>query len=271
MKNQTILNRYIFGVASSLSILVGLSFSVSAYPPSINERFALRAITRVYSAEFTYLSTTGSGNFGALDALGQAQLIDAALAAGNKYGYVFAVTLRPATATTPADFALTATPRLYRKTGRMSFYIDINGEIHGADNGGRPAASTDPVISYDFCTGGSVAENELCTVQSVRTLHGAELTYAAAFGNGSYAGLAELRNAGLINSGLGSGELRGYSFTVTAFAQTTSLPARFRISAVPQTYSVTGIRSFFTDESGVIRGADKNGAPADENDPPINE
>jgi hypothetical protein len=34
-------------------------------------------------------------------------------------------------------------------------------------------------------------------------------------------------------------------------------------------YGEMGIRSFYIDTSGIVRGADKNGAPADVNDPPV--
>ncbi|CAN5171350.1 hypothetical protein BH18ACI2_BH18ACI2_14500 [soil metagenome] len=43
-------------------------------------------------------------------------------------------------------FEATATPAAYRKTGRLSFYIDQTGVIRGGDTGGKPAtASSEPV------------------------------------------------------------------------------------------------------------------------------
>lgn len=43
-------------------------------------------------------------------------------------------------------FEATATPAVYRKTGRFSFYIDQTGVIRGGDTGGKPAtASSEPV------------------------------------------------------------------------------------------------------------------------------
>ena len=47
------------------------------------------------------------------------------------------------------------------------------------------------------------------------------------------------------------------------------VPASFKITAVPQTYGSTGVRSFFLATDGVIHGADKGGLPADENDPAL--
>ncbi|MGH9948498.1 MAG: hypothetical protein ACRD6X_15070, partial [Pyrinomonadaceae bacterium] len=74
-----------------------------------------------------------------------------------------------------------------------------------------------------------------------------------------------------LSPGLASGVYFGYAYTVNTTVQSTNTLASFMISAVPVTYGVNGFRSFFIDTSGVIRGADHNGGPADENDPPINQ
>lgn len=267
MKNPNLLKQSFFHILLLLNVFASVSLAAANYPGIVNERFALRSMRTLHSAQITYAATYGNGNYGTLNTLGQAQFIDPALATGIKYGYVFTVSITPSTTTSPAGFMVTATPQSYRKTGKLSFFIDAAGEIRGADKGGRPATVGDPVI--DDCTSGPIAENELCTVRSMRTLHGAEFTYSATFGNGNFTGLVEMGNAGLISSRLASGQLRGYSLAVVTFPQTKGDPARFRITAVPQTYGVSGIRSFFIDSTGVIHGADKNGAPADENDPPI--
>ena len=39
--------------------------------------------------------------------------------------------------------------------------------------------------------------------------------------------------------------------------------------ATPQSYRKTGRKSFYIDETGVMRGADKNGVTATNDDPPI--
>jgi hypothetical protein len=268
MSDKTIIKHLLVRAGFLFLVFGGMSlFAATSNLVIPNERLTLRAMRILHGAQMTYAATYGNGNFGTLNSMGQAQLIDAALASGNKYGYVFTVSVRFSTPTSPADFTATATPRVYRKTGKLSFYIDTAGEIHGADKGGQPATGADPII--DDCTTGSITENELCTIQSLRTLHGAESTYAATYGNGNYAGLTELRSVMLISGSLASGQLRGYSISVVTFPQTPNEPARFRITAVPQIYGTTGIRSFFIDEIGVIRGADHQGGPADQNDPPI--
>jgi hypothetical protein len=44
---------------------------------------------------------------------------------------------------------------------------------------------------------------------------------------------------------------------------------KFEVTAVPLNYGKSGRRSFFTDETGVIRAADHKGKPATVEDPPV--
>lgn len=256
------------------AIFVFLTFETTAQTSSpqftSHELQVLQALQTLHGAESTYQATTGNGRFGTLAQLGNAQLIDASLASGYKHGYVFRVTIVPATQTTPPEFYVTATPRRYRIFGRHSFFLNTSGLIRGADKGGQPANANDPVLVIDFCPLGSVADNERCVIQSLRTLHGAEATYQATSGNGNFTGLTELGRFGLLNSYQATGLIHGYSIVVVTFPRTNTTPAEFRIIAVPQTYGVTGIRSFYIGTSGVIYGADKNGRPANEDDPPLN-
>jgi hypothetical protein len=254
-------------IALAMVLLIALSGVSSAavdYPQSVNERHALQAVITLRHAENTYFATYGNNsNYGSFSALREAELIDAALATGNQYGYVFVVSLTAGTPTSPPDYNVRATPRVYRNNGQWSFFVGVSGEVHGADKGGAPATAADPII--DECAHGSIAENEGCTIHSMRTVHSAEVTYfSTTGGNTNYAGLAGLAADGLINASLASGQLRGYSISVTATG-----PARYRATAVPQIYGTTGIKSFFVDESGVIRAADHQGGPANENDPSI--
>ena len=232
-----------------------------------NERCTIGAIRTLHGAEMTYSATYGDGNYGSLSQMGKSGLIPRTLATGLIHGYSFTVTFVIGTQTEPATFKINATPQIYGMTGIRSFFMDTSGVLRGADKHGKPANENDPVI--EICTNGSIIENEQCTIGSLRTLHGSEMTYASTYGNGSYTSLAELARLGLIEERLGSGQLRGYSFSVFTFPQTPTVPATFKITATPQIYGTTGIRSFFMDESGVIRGADKHGEPANENDPPI--
>jgi len=96
------------------------------------------------------------------------------------------------------------------------------------------------------------------------------LSTQATYGNGLYGTFAELYQANLVVTGFALASVyRGCSATMTVTPPTTTTPARFVLKIVPQEYGRTGIRSFYIDETGVLRGADKHGLPADETDPPI--
>ncbi len=114
------------------------------------------------------------------------------------------------------------------------------------------------------------AANEGAAIKAVRTLHAAEQTYQATYGNGSYGSLAELQSGSLITPELASGVKSGYRFKVEVFEPSKGIPATFAVTAVPTEYGSTGRRSFFVDESGVIRGEDNNGLEANKSTPPAN-
>lgn len=227
-----------------------------------NEKLVIGAMSALHSAQVTYQAINSSGNFGTFADLRQADLIDSAMALGFKYGYVFSITKTDFAPNTTATFYITATPRVYRKTGRKSFYIAVPGELHGADKNGSPANADDPVIELCY-------QNEECAISGLRRIHSAQITYQATVGNGNFGSFNQLYAAGLLNSRLATGYAHGYTFTYLIIARTEISPAAFKIMAVPENYGATGVRSFFIDTSGVLRGADKNGAPADETDPPI--
>ncbi len=235
-------------------------------PRYFKERFVVQSLGTISGAQATYQATTGSGNYGSLSELLAADLINSVLASGDKYGYSFALFVTHRTATMPARFYATATPRHYPKTGRRSFYVDQSGEMRGADKNGAAATVSDPIIDSCSMSGFS---NEYCTIREFRTFHGAQMTYQATVGNGNFGTLQQLYAAGLIHPNMAGGTNHGYNYTGLTIAQTPNSPAFFKITAIPVIYGVTGFRSFYIDVNGVLRGADKNGAPADENDPPI--
>ena len=237
---------------------------------SFKERLVIESVRTVSGAQFTYQATAGAGTFGSLANLRQVQLIDDALASGEKHGYVFALSVTPPTANAPARFALTATPQRYPKAGRHSFFINESGELRGADKNGAPADASDPLIEPS-CAFYGILYNERCVISDMRSLHGAQMTYQATNGNGSYGTLAQLFAAGLINSRTASGTNYDYNFELTTTLPVPGFPASFRLRVTPVNYGVTGVRSFYIDASGVLRGADKQGLPADGSDPPIND
>ena len=102
------------------------------------------------------------------------------------------------------------------------------------------------------------AANEGSATASLRTVTGAEATYAATKGNGQYATLPQLAAEGLVDTVLGgaTGVKSGYGFVATPTGTGTAADPWFYTSgAAPQTFSgvtATGTRTFSSDATGVI-------------------
>lgn len=216
----------------------------------------------------TFASTGGTRNFGSLADLRSHGFIDAVLAEGEKYGYLFTVQTTLGSPGTPAEFVVTAVPRLYRRSGIRSFYMDTSGLLRAADRAGALADASDPEV--ELCPLYGYYGNEPCSIWIMRWLHGAQMTYATAFGNRNYGTLAELGSVGFISETIADGVYQGYMYRVEKVNRVPwQSEASFKIFATPQVYGTTGTRSFFISTDGVMYGADKNGNPADENDPPL--
>ncbi len=108
------------------------------------------------------------------------------------------------------------------------------------------------------------AANEGSAISSLRTISSAEATYQSNFRN--FATLEELAANGLIDPRLGSGTKNGYTFRLVIDS---SNPEEFAVTGVPVSYGTSGRRSFYVDETFVIRGGDKHGGPAAKFDPPL--
>ncbi|KXK07075.1 MAG: pilin, type IV [Acidobacteria bacterium OLB17] len=109
--------------------------------------------------------------------------------------------------------------------------------------------------------------NEGSAVSSLRTLHGAQMTYAATYGAGNYAGVAAAAgdntglaalaaaNVNLIDGQLGTGLKSGYTFVGGRTASGPAAPATFFFSTIPQNgtgVTATGTRRFAIATDGVI-------------------
>jgi type II secretory pathway pseudopilin PulG len=112
------------------------------------------------------------------------------------------------------------------------------------------------------------AANEGAAQSTLRTLYSAEATYQATSGEGKYGTLDELAAAGLIDVKTASGTKNGYKFTVEVTTNEMNYPG-FAVVGVPMTYGSSGIRSFYIDETGVIRAGDKSGRPSTKMDLPV--
>lgn len=108
--------------------------------------------------------------------------------------------------------------------------------------------------------------NEGSAVSSMRTLHGANMTFAATQGGGDYAGTASdtagttaipaLGTAGLVDSQLGAGQKSGYNFAGGRVASSGTAAAQFFFAALPTTttgVTQTGTRRFGIATDGVIK------------------
>ncbi len=89
---------------------------------------------------------------------------------------------------------------------------------------------------------------EGAALSAVRSLVNAQVTYVSVRNSGTFAAdLSTLEAAGLIDSVLASGTIDAYSLSVSGDS------SGFEINARPLFYGSTAIRSFYSDESGVIR------------------
>lgn len=99
---------------------------------------------------------------------------------------------------------------------------------------------------------------EMAAVATLKTINTVQTQYMSQFGN--FAGsLAQLgpppagggaegpNNAALISGSLASGTSGGYNYTITAS------PSGYAVSAVPKAFGSTGRRTFYTDQTGIIR------------------
>jgi prepilin-type N-terminal cleavage/methylation domain-containing protein len=99
--------------------------------------------------------------------------------------------------------------------------------------------------------------NEGSTISAMRTLHGAQMTYASTYGNGNYSpDMATMGGTlGLIDGVLATGTKSGYVFTSGAVASSATVPATFYFSAIPTAttgVTATGSRRFGIATPGVI-------------------
>ncbi len=228
-----------------------------------NENAAYRVLGIIGSSQATFSSTIGFGNYAStFQQLINEGLLESNLALGERNGYKFVLSATNATPQSPPLFQITATPLQYPKSGRKSFYYNQEGLIHAADVGGAIATINEP--EYLVC-----GNNEATIIQNIRIIQASEATFSSSFGAGNYGNLFQLRSSNLIGSILASGQICGYNISIRTTNATKTAAPTYSINATPQTYPNTGIRSFYSDQNGIIRAADRQGLPADVNDLPI--
>jgi type IV pilus assembly protein PilA len=101
-----------------------------------------------------------------------------------------------------------------------------------------------------------MAAHEMAAIRQIGTIHTAETQYYSQFGKYATAlselgppasGAAGPNAADLIPKVLADGKNSGYTFTVTA------TPTGYAVSAVPDTFGGSGRRTFYSDQTLVIR------------------
>jgi hypothetical protein len=107
---------------------------------SVNEQETILMLSRIHSSEIIYAKKF-SDTYASLPELVKLQALTEEMADGESSGYVYQLTVSP----DKKVFSVLATPKVYGKTGKISFYLDING-LRGEDLKGNPATNQSPVF-----------------------------------------------------------------------------------------------------------------------------
>ena len=122
-----------------------------------------------------------------------------------------------------------------------------------------------------------MSANEASAIASMRTINTSCVEYSTTYNVGFPASLANLgpaatassASADLIDSALASAVKSGYVFTYTpGTADSSGTISAYTLTAVPSVAGATGTRTFFTDQTNVIR-QDSSGSGATANSTPI--
>lgn len=114
-----------------------------------------------------------------------------------------------------------------------------------------------------------ISPNGSMAVSSLRNINLSQLTYSSTKGNGSYAASLNGLSAFGLPLILASGEKTGYRFTLAPRRRDENgRLAGYEVHARPEEYGRTGQRSFYSDETGVIRYTTEDRRATAE-DPPL--
>lgn len=111
-----------------------------------------------------------------------------------------------------------------------------------------------------------IAANEAAAIATLRTVGSAQATYQAMYQK--FGTLEELAAAELIDPRVAGGSRSGYRFTLE-ITNGVDNSEGFELVAVPMSYKSSGRRSFYLNETMVIRGSDNMGGPSTKNDAPL--
>lgn len=99
-----------------------------------------------------------------------------------------------------------------------------------------------------------IAANEALAIRAVGNVVASQISYSMTMGSGSYtADLKALQKAGLNEDWVGSGISGGYVFSISGSN------TEFKVQARPLVFGSTGTRSFYSDQTGIIRFTETDG------------
>ena len=99
-----------------------------------------------------------------------------------------------------------------------------------------------------------IAANEALAIRAVGNVVASQISYSTTLGSGSYTtDLKALQKAGLHEDWVGSGISGGYAFSISGSN------TEFKVQARPLVFGSTGTRSFYSDQTGIIRYTETDG------------
>lgn len=115
---------------------------------ALSDLKAISAAVEAYRTTYSRLPESfGKLAHGAKASADSAGLLDPELVGGEHSGYRFRMVIVGASDLgAPAQYELSATPAVYGRTGRLSFFRDSRGKYHAADHRGAVGHSLDPAV-----------------------------------------------------------------------------------------------------------------------------
>jgi hypothetical protein len=104
-------------------------------------------------------------------------------------------------------------------------------------------------------------------INALKAIHTAESNFKAK--SGSYGTLEQLAAERVLDKKYASATQSGYALELIITGDKPAPNASFAVQATPQSYGVSGRRSFYIDHTGVLHGADNEGGAAAASDPAI--
>ena len=113
-----------------------------------------------------------------------------------------------------------------------------------------------------------MSANECSALAASKSIVSAQVDYYNNAAPHTYANSLTLLKTGqgagevaFLDPALGSGVHTGYTFALTTSSEVNGTYQKWSASCWPIAYRASGIRSFYVDETGVLRGADMSGLP----------